>query len=211
MENSAITQAIPPYLQQKIKQVILDYREKPQPQLLKDFAFKSHYSQLRKSTYDKNFINRGMLVLVLSQDFSQQDKPLIRRLIKEYNKSSHLWVDMRDEMALLGYMLYKHMNNQDLPYLYLSKFGGCYDTSRSVDIEIVLGFGEQKTREFLTQHGKPSNQRERDILEMIDYYSENKNSPFRTYEEYLTFFEERKLKMRQESLAETLGLIEPDD
>lgn len=211
MSQSNMTHTIPLYLVKQIEQVVKNYRQRPQPHILKSFACQKRYSKLLERNHDKNFLKRGMLVLWLSEYFTAEDKPLIRWLIKEYHKSSIFWVDMRDEMALLGYMLYKYMSNQDLPYLYLSKFCGCSDTAYSVDIEIVLGFGETQTIDYLTKNGKPSNQQERDIIEVIKAYRDNRDTPFRTYDEYLALFEQYRLTQRQESLAESLGLIEPSD
>lgn len=155
---------------------------------------------------DKNFYQKQIIALWLSRDFQKTDKPLIIWLIGELCQSSDngFWVDLRSVMALLSFMLYKYMDNDDLPILYQTKFGACSDSVYSVDIEIVLGFGIQETLVYLNKH-KNNNPIYPKMIKTIKWYDKNKKKPFNTYDDYCQFFEKYRFQMRQEEIAEDCG------
>ncbi|MDO4228902.1 MAG: hypothetical protein Q4C98_03755 [Capnocytophaga sp.] len=191
--------------EENARQVILKSRQNFDENLLQSFKFTKNSDQ----NFDENFYQKQALVLILSTDFNSQDKPLIRWLICDFCKSiqAGFWVDLRSVMALLGFMLYKNMENSDLPFLYMTKFEACSDSAFSVDIEIVLGFDEQQSIDYLNDN-KKANPQYKKIIQTIKKYSKNKTTPFRTYAEYCDFFENYRFAIRQEQIAEDCGLIE---
>lgn len=163
--------------------------------------------------FDKNFYQRQILTLLLSMDYSASDKPLIRWLIAEFCKNTDelydFWVDLRSVMALLGFMLYQHMENLDLPILYQTKFGACSDSCYSVDVEIVLGFGMEQTLDYLNQH-KKENKIHQEIIGVVNEYKKQSINP-RTYDEYCEFFINHRFKMRQNEISYDCGLSDEDN
>lgn len=164
-------------------------------------------------SFDKNFYQRQILTLLLSRNYSKNDKPLICWLIAEFckntNKPYDFWVDLRSVMALLGFMLYQHMENLDLPILYQTKFGACSDSYYSVDIEIVLGFGMEQTLDYLKKNQK-ENKIYQEIIGVINEYKKQSITP-RTYDEYCEFFINHRFKMRQNEVAYDCGLSDNDN
>lgn len=182
-----------------IDDLIKRYRQSQDLALFDDFKFEIfHHPEF--GDRDKHFYQKQIIALLLSYDFQESDKPLIKWLITELCKSvdNDFWVDLRSVMALLGFMLYKYMDNDDLPMLYQTKFGACSDSCHSVDIEIALGFGVSETLHYLNKH-KKQNPDYQEMITTIKYYDKNKTKPFRTYDEYCQFFENYRFKMRQEN------------
>lgn len=163
--------------------------------------------------FDKNFYQRQILTLLLSMNYSASDKPLIRWLIAEFCKNTNepydFWVDLRSVMVLLGFMLYRYMENSDLPILYQTKFGACSDSCYSVDIEIVLGFGMEQTLDCLKKH-KKENAIYKEIISVINEYKKQSIQP-RAYDEYCEFFINHRFKMRQNEIAYDCGLSDDDN
>lgn len=190
----------------RIDTLIKQYRKTQNLALFDEFKFDIiHHIQFGDK--DKNFYQKQIIVLWLSRDFQQSDKSLIIWLITEFCKSSDkgFWVDLRSVMALLGFMLYKYMDNDDLPILYQTKFGACSDSVYSVDIEIVLGFGIQETLAYLDKH-KNHHPMYPTMIKTIKLYDKNKKKPLYTYDDYCQFFEKYRFQVRQEEIAQDCGL-----
>ncbi|MDO4896993.1 MAG: hypothetical protein Q3971_06475 [Moraxella sp.] len=193
---------------QKVQTLIATYRQTQDLGIFKEFAFVVHdHTEFGKQ--DKHFYQRQILMLLLSYDVNRSDKALIRWLIVEFCKNikADFWVDLRSVMALLGFMLYEMMDNEDLPYLYMTKFGACSDSFYSVDTEIVMGFGEQETLTYL----KNKQGRKHKILaKTLKAYRKN-GAELRSHDEYCKFFREHRFAMRQKEIATDCGLIDDDE
>ena len=190
-----------------INTLIHQYRQTQELMLFDEFKFEVIHHQTF-GDIDKNYWQRQTLVLLLSKEFKKTDTPLIRWLILEFcqNTEKGVWVDLRSVMALLGFMLYKHMDNDDLPVLYQTKFGACSDSRYSVDIEIILGFGVEQTLDYLNQH-KKQNTVYKEMTATIKHYNSHKTKPFRTYKEYCHFFEQHRLLIHQEEIMGDCGFL----
>lgn len=188
----------------KVQTLIDTYRQTHDLGVFKEFAFVVD-DHLEFGKHDKHFYQRQILTLLLSDDVNRADKALIRWLIGEFcqNAKAGFWVDLRSVMALLGFMLYEMMDNEDLPYLYMTKFGACSDSYFSVDGEIVAGFGKQQTLTYL----KNKQGRKHKILARTLKTYLNNRPAMRSYDEYCQFFRQHRFAMRQKEIATDCGLI----
>lgn len=199
---------------QNTKNLIQKYRGNGDLSVFEDFKFEKKIGDGRK--FDKNYFERQILTLILSDDFSEKDKPLIQWLIQEFLKNikAKFWVDLRSVMALLGFMLYKNMENEDLPTLYDTKFSACSDSRFSVDTEVAVGFGVAESLAYLENLPRPLTPKEKEIFTQLTEYQsllENKEIKIRSYSEYISLIEKQRFAIRQEEIAEDCGLIEFDD
>lgn len=195
--------------EENVRQKIIKYRQTQDLSLFDQFKFEK-FKHPEHGLLDKNFYEREILTLILSTDFQAVDKPLIRWLIIEFCKNSQagFWVDLRSVMALLGFMLYKHMENSDILWLYKTKFEACSDSYFSVDAEIVMGLGQQQTFDYLSAHKKSIKKYKTIAKTLKTYLDERPNISLRSYDEYCQFFENYRFASRQEEIATDCGLIE---
>ncbi|MGF6147276.1 Uncharacterised protein [Kingella potus] len=147
------------------------------------------------------------LTLELSEDFDARDRPLIKKLLREYRKCYPLGLDVRDEIALCAMMLYRHMQWHDIRSLYRAKFGGGSDLACSLDIELVFGFDAEEAIGYL--NNLPPKKRkpiDRDIIRTIKrYLSQRPEAVYRSRSEYLQRIEKHLMDCRREELWAIYG------
>lgn len=151
-------------------------------------------------SFDKNYNQRKELILVLYKQYNQQDKWLIKWLIKEELKGFEYDIPVQT-LDLCAFMLYKIMNQHDVYELYEAKFGAGSDAQSYLDIELIFGLDKEKTKEFLTNNTSSKNLN-KIILKTIAFYEDNPNAKFRNREEYIHYFETKKINSIMDDLEE---------
>ncbi|MDH7447611.1 hypothetical protein [Aquimarina sp. 2201CG14-23] len=136
---------------------------------------------------DKNYSNRKNLILELYSDYSAEDKPLLKWLLKEELKGFEFDVPVYTA-DLCAFMLYKYMEMADIYDLYDAKFGAGSDNQAYVDVELVFGRNRDETKAFL-RNEKTQLKLNKEILETIEWYESNPNAKFKSREEYIVYFE----------------------
>nr|WP_315178172.1 hypothetical protein [uncultured Cardiobacterium sp.] len=91
---------------------------------------------------DRNYRRRTLLILALATDNIVADRPLLRQLLRETHRSYTLGLswDIRDAVAVLTYLLYRHLHCRDIPLLWAARHSGGSDTYYSLDAEITFSF-----------------------------------------------------------------------
>lgn len=91
---------------------------------------------------DRNYRRRTLLILAFATDNTAADRPLLRQLLRETQRSYTLGLswDIRDAVAVLTYLLYRHLHRRDIPLLWTARHSGGSDTYYSLDAEITFGF-----------------------------------------------------------------------
>lgn len=89
---------------------------------------------------DRNYRRRTLLILALATDNTAADRPLLRQLLRETQRSYTLGLswDIRDAVAVLTYLLYRHLHRRDIPLLWTARHSGGSDTYYSLDAEITF-------------------------------------------------------------------------
>lgn len=185
-----------------LRKTIEAYRQNPSEQLLD--AFKCKHNGLKGyDAFDANYWERKKLIFELYTDYTIEDKPLIKWILKEEQKGVPFDVPLYTT-DLCAFMLYKHMDMDDIYDLFEAKFGGNTDRQVYIDIELLFGFDRVQTKEYLKN--KSTNKKlNKEILEMIEHYEANKNASFRSREDYIYYFETRKIILIQNDLESAEG------
>ncbi|SHG55943.1 hypothetical protein [Pedobacter caeni] len=184
----------------ELRQVIGKYNASKEESVLEDFKFihngKSGYGE----SLDLNYGKRKDLILELYEDYSADDKTLIKWLLIEELKASQIDSPVYT-VDLCAFMLYKHMEIEDIYELYEAKFGAYTDLQVYVDMELVFGFDKEETKAYLNNKQKDKRKNKK-ILKAIYCYEQNPDAQFRSRAEYIEHFETRKIKGIKADLEE---------
>ena len=93
------------------------------------------------------------------------------------------------------------MQPEDVYDLFEAKFGGNTDRQVYIDIELLFGFDREQMKVYLknTLKNKKLN---KEILKTIAHYESNPNASFKSRNEYIQYFETRKINIIQNDLAD---------
>lgn len=154
---------------------------------------------------DHNYRCRTLLILALAADNTAADRPLLRQLLRETQRSYTLGLswDIRDAVAVLTYLLYRHLHRRDIPLLWTARHSGGSDTYYSLDAEITFGFDATDTLHHLAKK-RPPRRADRDMAADIRHYLAQKDSHFRSRTDYLAYFAAQRLPLHLETLRESL-------
>ncbi len=165
-----------------MKNIILQFRKNNDYSILEPFKYKE------VNDFDENYWKRGDFIFTLYDMYQIQDKPLIKWLIEEELKGVFKIED--DMLIVCAFMLYKIMSNEDILTLYDIKFGGGSDLVARIDTELIFGIDKEITKAYLE---KLKTAKSEEILECIQYYESHKEAVYRTREEYIEFFEKKRM------------------
>lgn len=182
------------------RKVINEFKANKDESLLINFKCTHNGKEGYGESYDKNYLKRKNLILELYSNYSSEDKALIKWLLNEELNGFEFDIPVYTA-DLCAFMLYKHMVNEDIYDLYNAKFGAGSDNQAFVDIELVFGLDKEKTKAFLkneTTHKELNNE----ILETIEWYESNPNAKFKSREDYIEFFETKKINAIKSDLEE---------
>ena len=154
---------------------------------------------------DRNYRRRTLLILALATDNTAADRPLLRQLLRETQRSYTLGLswDIRDAVAVLSYLLYRHLHRRDIPLLWTARHSGGSDTYYSLDAEITFGFDATDTLHHLAKK-RPPRRADRDMAADIRHYLAQKDSHFRSRTDDLAYFAAQRLPLHLETLRESL-------
>ncbi len=147
-----------------------------------------------KTRFLAHYYNLLALTMTLAEQFDARDKPLLKKILHEYERCHEQWLDVRDEVALCAMLLYRHMDWRDVRSLYRAKFCSGGDTFFSLDIELVFGFDAKETIAYLKK--LPKKQRkpiDREIIRAIEHYLNQPDAVYRNRAEYLRRMDEKGL------------------
>jgi len=184
----------------KFRQIINEFRKSNNIELLGQFKCEHNGKTKYGEIFDKNYWHRKKLIFELYRNYTKEDKPLIKWLLKEELKGFELGIPVQTT-DLCAFMVYKHLDFEDVYDLFDAKFGGGSDTQCYVDIELVFGFDKEQTKIFLLDR-KTNKKRNKEILKAIKYYEGNADAKFKTREEYINYFENRKINLIQNDLQD---------
>lgn len=182
------------------KKLIETFRKENSYELLDDFRCVHNRETEYGKSFDKNYFLRKELILTLYKHYNQEDKLLIKWLINEELKGFDFNIPVQT-LDLWAFMLYKIMDQNDVYDLYDAKFGAGSDAQSYLDIELVFGFDKEITKEFLIK-STTSKKRNKIILKTIDFYDSFPEAKFKTREEYIHYFETKKIKSITSDLLE---------
>ena len=139
--------------------------------------------------YDLNAWPRTQLILELFENSQSEDKPLIKWLLTEEINGQEYELQYYS-LDVNAYLLYKYMENSDVYQLFESKFA--YGNVFHLDVELIFGYDKEEMKQFLSD---PNNKHEfnRKILSTIKDYERNPDAKFKTREEYINYYENRKI------------------
>lgn len=187
------------------RQVIERCRQQIDEVALAPFAFSPITYPNDENVYDDHNRERIELLLALSDDFCEADKPLIRWLLRENGKCFELGFDISKETALAAFMLYKYMDWNDMLVLYACKFAYGSAEQYMVDTEIALGFGLQETLDYLAKHADVPHHTE--MANAIRAYC-GQEMKLKPRAQFIDYFETRRFGYLQDDLAFDYGLID---
>ena len=150
---------------------------------------------------DRNYRRRTLLILALATDNTAADRLLLRETQRSYTLG--LSWDIRDAVAILTYLLYRHLHYRDIPLLWAARHSGGSDTYYSLDAEITFGFDATDTLHHLAKK-RPPRCADRDMAADIRHYLAQKDSHFRSRTDYLAYFAAQRLPLHLETLRESL-------
>ncbi|WP_354304774.1 hypothetical protein [Pedobacter sp. UYP1] len=176
----------------ELREIIKNYSAFKEESILENFKFIHNGKTGYYESLDLNYGKRKNLILELYEDYSHDDKALIKVLLAEELKASKIDSPVYT-VDLCAFMLYKHMEIEDIYQLYEAKFGANTDLQVYVDIELIFGFDKEETKQYLLNKQKDKRKNKK-ILEAISYYEQNPNAQFRSRAEYIEHFETRKIK-----------------
>ena len=184
-----------------VRRLIRRLRVRPHQKLPKSYRIRG------KNSLSAAHLNLLALTLELSEDFDGRDRPLIKKLLREYRKCYPLGLDVRDETTLCAMMLYRHMQWRDIRSLYRAKFNGGSDLAFSLDIELVFGFdGEEALAYLKNLPPKKRKPVDRDIIRTVKrYLSQRPDAVYRNRSEYLQHIETHLMGYRRKDLWEIYG------
>lgn len=175
-----------------LKKIIEAFRNNHSEENLDDFKCIHNGETEYGKSFDKNYFRRKELILALYKLYNQEDKLLIKWLIKEELQGFEFDIPVYT-LDLCAFMLYKIMDQHDVYELYDAKFGAGSDAQSYLDIELVFGFDKEITKEFLRK-STISKKRNKIILKTIAYYEGFPEAKFKTREDYIHYFETKKIK-----------------
>ncbi|MDR2834647.1 MAG: hypothetical protein LBV69_00400 [Bacteroidales bacterium] len=176
-----------------MKDIIQKYREEKDEAVLVNFKFIHNGSTEYSTVDDLNYNKRKELILFLYNNYGINDKPLIKWLLSQEIKSHREADTSVFTIEICAFMLYKVMEIEDIYTLYEAKFGAGSDLQFTVDIELLFGFDKEKTKTYLNEKQK-NKRKNRAILKAIEYYEKNSNAVFKTREQYIEYFENKRIK-----------------
>lgn len=155
-------------------------------------------------SYDKNAWNRAMLILELFENNERADKPLIKWLLDEEIKGQEIDI-LYYALDVNAYLLYKHMDAEDVYQLYNSKFG--FSNVFHLDVELIFGYDREQMKQYLkdTIDSNPMNS---EILKTISDYESNPDAKFKTRSEYIEYYENRKIKHIRNDIESSRSFME---
>lgn len=173
-----------------IKSILKTSPELPPDSILDQLKFKMHKIESPEypgSYYitDSNWKKRNQAIKDLYENFSPNEKKVIRRLLKEEIKYGRKSDHSSKSLKVCAFMLYKIMSVEDVPLLYEAKFDCNMDASIELDIELVFGLNKGETRQHY--QGQPNR---RNIIKAIEKYE---NRPHKERKEYITYFERHRI------------------
>ncbi|WP_292010989.1 hypothetical protein [Chryseobacterium sp.] len=179
-------------MDQTLRKTIDQYTAPPNDKLLEEFRFihngKTDYYEIN----DLNYPKRKDLILELYKDYGPEHKSLVKWLLKEEQKGFEVSIPIYT-IDLCAFMLYKHMDWEDIYDLYEAKFGTGTDAQVLLDIELVFGLDKERIKEYL-QSATKNKKLNKKILKTIEYYESNSEARFKSRNEYIHFFENFKIK-----------------
>ena len=139
--------------------------------------------------YDLDAWSRAMLILELFENSQSEDKPLIKWLLTEEINGQEYELQYYT-LDVIAYLLYKYMENSDVYQLFESKFA--YGNVFHLDVELIFGYDKEEMKQFLSD---PNHKHEfnHKILSTIKDYERNPDAKFKTREEYINYYENRKI------------------
>ena len=173
------------------RKIINEFKSSKNTAVLIDFRCIHNGKEGYEETGDKNYLNRKHLILELYENYSAEDKPLIKWLLKEELKGFEFGIPVYTT-DLCAFMLYKHMTIEDIYDVYDAKFGAGSDHQFYIDIELVFGFDKDETKTFL-KNAKTQRELNNEMLKTIEWYESNPDAKFKTREEYIEYFETKKV------------------
>lgn len=187
---------------QELKEIIAHYGLTKDESALEHFRFVHNGKTDYYEIFDLNYWKRKDLILALYENYSPADKPLIKWLLSEELKAAEINTPVYT-VDLCAFMLYKHMETEDLYALYEAKFGAGTDLQVYVDIELVFGFDRNETKAYLENKQKDK-RKNRKILNAIACYEQNPDAVFKSRAAYIEHFETRKIKGIKSDLEELM-------
>lgn len=175
---------------QELRTIIEEFRINQDPSKLDRFKLDTHPTPDNKWSYDRNAWDRAMLILELFNENTAADKPLIKWILDEEIKGQELEIPYY-ALDVIAYLLYKHMDNEDIYQLFMSKFA--YGNVFHLDVELIFGHDREEMKAYLKDSQK-SNPLNKDILATISSYEQNPDAKFKSREEYVNYYENRKIK-----------------
>lgn len=184
----------------ELRRIINIYRTTKKESILENFKFIHNGKTDYYESLDLNYGKRKDLILELYGDYSHEDKALIKFLLAQELSASKINASVYT-VDLCAFMLYKHMEIEDIYQLYEAKFGAYTDLQLYVDIELIFGFDKEETKKYLI-HKQKDKRKNKKILKAISYYEENAGMQFKSREAYIEHFETRKIKGIKADLEE---------
>lgn len=184
----------------KLREIIQNYSASKEESILENFKFIHNGKTDYYEAVDLNYGKRKNLILELYEDYSHDDTALIKWLLAEELKASKIDSPVYT-VDLCAFMLYKHMEIEDIYQLYEAKFGANTDLQVYVDIELIFGFDKEETKQYLKNKQKDK-RKNKNILKAISYYEQNPDAQFKSRTEYIEHFETRKIKGIKADLEE---------
>lgn len=184
-----------------LRKIITEYRHTKDASILENFKFINNGKTGYGENFDLNYWNRKDLIFELFKNYDLTDKPLIKWLLTEEIKGFETAIPVYTT-DLCAFMLYKHMELEDVYTLFDAKFGAGTDLQCYVDIELVFGFDRNETKEYLKNKQKDKRKNKR-IVKVIESYEKNPNGKYKSREQYIQYFETRKINIINNDMAAT--------
>lgn len=180
------------------REIIEKFRINKDESLLKNFKCQHNGKEGYGESDDENYWERKNLIFELYDKYSVEDKSLIKWLLKEELKGFEFDIPVYTT-DVCAFMLYKHMNKEEVYDLFEAKFAAGSDTQAYLDIELIFGFDREEMKAFLNQQTTNKEQND-EILEAISHYETNPNAKFKSREEYIHYFETKKIAIIKSDL-----------
>ncbi|TPN85864.1 hypothetical protein [Aquimarina algicola] len=156
-----------------------------------DSAVLKKFKYQKNNQWDDTYWDRSELIFELYNDFDSTHKALIKWLINEEMKGIEIELPT-ETLQVCAYMIYKIMDMSDIYDLFNIKFGAGTDLQCAIDTELIFGLDKERTKKYLKEN--PSEE-SNEILDCIKHYESFKTAVYRSREEYITYFETRRINM----------------
>lgn len=182
---------------QQFKAVIEAFRKTADVNLLKDYAYAFNGKEAPSDANDLNFWARKRLTMALWKQYDERDKALIRWIIDQEIKAQEIEMPYY-VLDLAAYMLYKIMDFEDVFKLYEAKFS--WGNIFYMDVELIFGEDRELMKTYLTEavQKHPMSLPIRKTIE--DYENSVGIDKLKTREEYINYFENRKIRILKNDL-----------